>query len=157
MLSDIFHSFLPTLMLHPAHGTHGRETGRVRCLPVLILPLLLVLTGDVDGVSAQAVATPVVTPIETPYTVMDDASRTRFEAGVETPVRGNGPLTGYAYLFLTRPHFLEENLYLRALIAPVYATGEVIHDHWPTTHSALGGGIGGGLFAAGHTEFREPD
>jgi len=157
MLSDIFHSFLPTPMLHRAHGTHGRETGRVRCLPVLLLLLLLVLTGDVDGVSAQAVATPVVTPIETPYTVMDDASRTRFEAGVETPVRGNGPLTGYAYLFLTRPHFLEENLYLRALIAPVYATGEVIRDHWPTTHSALGGGIGGGLFAAGHTEFREPD
>src|SRR4029450_13764128 len=120
----------------------------------LLLPLLLVLTGDVDGVSAQDVATPVVTPIETPYTVIDDVSRTRFEAGVETPLRGNGPLTGYAYLFLTRPHFLEENLYLRALIAPVYATGEVIRNHWPTTHSALGFGRGGGLFAASYTEFQ---
>jgi hypothetical protein len=154
MLSEIFHSFLPTPMLHRAHGTNGRETGRVRFLLVLLLPLLLVLTGDVDGVSAQNVATPVVTPIETPYTVIDDVSRTRFEAGVETPLRGNGPLTGYAYLFLTRPHFLDENLYLRALIAPVYATGEVIRNHWPTTHSALGFGLGGGLFAAGYTEFQ---
>ena len=48
------------------------------------------------------------------------------------PLRGNGPLTGYAYLFLTRPHFLDEHLYLRALIAPVYATGEVIRNHLPT-------------------------
>jgi hypothetical protein len=156
MLSEISHSFLPTPMLHRANGTNGREAGRVRFLPILILPLLLVLTGDVDGVSAQDV-TPVPTPIETPYTVIDDVSRTRFEAGVETPLRGNGPLTGYAYMFLTRPRVLDENLYLRALIAPVYATGEVIRDHWPTTHSALGGGLGGGLFAASHTEFRESD
>ena len=156
MLSEISHSFLPTPMLHRANGTNGREAGRVRFLPVLILPLLLMLTGDVDGVSAQDI-TPVPTPIETPYTVMDDVSRTRFEAGVESPLRGNGPLTGYAYMFLTRPHFPDENLYLRALIAPVYVTGEVIRDHWPTAHSALGGGLGGGLFAASHTEFREPD
>ena len=71
MLSEISHSFLPTPMLHRANGTNGREAGRVRFLPILILPLLLVLTGDVDGVSAQDV-TPVPTPIETPYTVIDD-------------------------------------------------------------------------------------
>jgi hypothetical protein len=163
--STVWHSYaLPhllrmmSMMPRRANGTNGRETGRVRILPVLLLPLLLVLTGDVDGVSAQdatPVITPVVTPIETPYTVIDDESRTWVQGGAEAPLRGNGPLTGYAYLFLTRPHFLEEHLYLRALIAPVYATGEVVRDHWPTTHSALGFGLGGGLFAASHTEFRD--
>jgi hypothetical protein len=63
MLSEIFHSFLPTPMLHRANGTNGREAGRMRFLLVLSLPLFLVLTGDVDGVSAQDV-TPVPTPID---------------------------------------------------------------------------------------------
>jgi hypothetical protein len=139
-----------SVMLRRANGTNGREAGRVRCLPVLTLPLLLVLAGDVDGVAAQ-----VITPIETPYTLIDAESRTRFEVGAEAPLRGNGPWTGYAYMLLTRPHFLDENVYLRALIAPVYATGELIRDHWPTTNSALSLGLGGGLFAASHVEFRD--
>ena len=138
-------------MLRRANGTNGRGAGRVRCLPVLILPLILVLTGDIDRVSAQVSA-----PIQTPYTLIDAESRTRFEIGAEGPLRGNGPLTGYAYVFLTRPHFLDEHVYLRALIAPVYATGELIRDHWPTTNSALSLGLGGGFFAAtSHVEFRD--
>jgi hypothetical protein len=68
MLSEISHSFLPTPMLHRANGTNGREAGRVRFLPVLILPLLLVLTGDVDGVSAQDVNS-------CPYTYRDAVYR----------------------------------------------------------------------------------
>ena len=137
-------------MLRGANGTNGREAGRVRFLPVLLLPLILVLIGDVHAVSAQVTA-----PIGTPYTLIDAESRTWFEVGAEGPLRGNRPLTGYAYVFLTRPHFLEEHVYLRAFIAPVYATGEVIRDHWPTTHSALSLGLGGGLFAASHVEFRD--
>ena len=157
MRANIFPSAVLLPMLRRASGTNSREAGRVRFLPGLLLPLLLVLTGDVDGVCAQEappLMTPVITPIEPPYTVIDDESRTRVQVGAEAPLRGNGPLTGYAYLFLTRPHFLDEHLYLRALIAPVYATGEVIRNHWPTTHSALGFGLGGGLFAAGYTAFQ---
>ena len=122
----------------------------MRFLSILIPLLFLVLTGDVNGVSAL-----IIRPIETPYTLMDPKSRTRFEVGAEAPLQGNGPLTGYAYVFLTRPHFLAEHVYLRAIISPVYATGELIRDHWPTTHSALGFGLGGGLFAASHASFRE--
>jgi hypothetical protein len=154
MRAEILPSAVLPPMLRRASGTTGREAGRVRVLPVLLLLLLLVLAGDIDGVSAQDV-TPVATPIETPYTVIDAESRTRVQVGAEAPVRGNGPLTGYGYVLLTRPHFLEEHLYLRALIAPVYATGEVVRNHWPTTHSALGFGLGGGLFAASHIEFRD--
>ena len=150
MRADIFPSTLPPPMLRGANGTNGREAGRVRFLPVLLLSLILVLIGDVHAVSAQVIA-----PIGTPYTLIDAESRTRFEVGAEGPLRGNGPLTGYAYVFLTRPHFLDEHVYLRALIAPVYATGELIRDHWPTTHSALSLGLGGGLFAASHVEFRD--
>jgi len=40
-------------------------------------------------------------------------------------MRGNGPLTGYAYLFLTRPHFLDHDLYLRVVISP-YIVSELI-------------------------------
>jgi hypothetical protein len=86
MLSEILHRSLPTPMLRRANGTNGREAGRVRFLPVLILPLILVFTGDIDGVSAQAIA-----PIQTPYTLIDAESRTRFEVGAEGPLRGNGP------------------------------------------------------------------
>ena len=116
---------------------------------VLILPLLLI-AGSMTGVSAQVVA-----PIETPYTLIDAKTRTRLQLGAEGPLRGNGPFTGYAYLFLTRPQFLHEDLTLRAAIAPVYATAELIRNHWPTTNSALGFGLGGGLYAASHVELRD--
>ena len=33
-----------------------------------------------------------------------------FQVGAETPLRGNGPWTGYGYFFYTRPHFLHEDL-----------------------------------------------
>jgi hypothetical protein len=86
---------------------------------------------------------------------MDDESRLHFEVGAETPLRGNGPLTGYIYGFLTRPHFLDKDLYLRMVVAPVYASAELIRDRWPTEESAIGLGVGGGLFAASQAEFRD--
>jgi hypothetical protein len=76
---------------------------------------------------------------------MDAESRTLFEAGAETPLRGNGPLTGYGYLFFTRPHFLYQDLYLRLVIPPGYLISELILDHWPSQNSAIGIGVSGGL------------
>lgn len=117
----------------------------------MIAALILVrLSGPVDIASAQVPA-----PVETPYTLIDDESRTHFEGGVEAPLRGNGPLTGYVYAFITRPHFLDKDLYLRLVVAPVYAAAELIHDRWPTADSAVGLGLGGGLFAASEAEFRD--
>ncbi|HEY8202003.1 MAG TPA: hypothetical protein VII47_11690, partial [Actinomycetota bacterium] len=73
-----------------------------------IAPLILLLLSVPVGIaSAQFPAR-----VGTPYTLMDAESRTYLEGGAETPLRGNGPLTGYAYLFLTRPHFLDQDLYL---------------------------------------------
>ena len=60
-------------------------------------------------------------------------------------MRGNGPLTGYAYLFLTRPHFLDHDLYLRVVISP-YIVSELIRDTGPArtapSASASTGGSG---------------
>jgi hypothetical protein len=116
---------------------------------VLVLLVVPLLVGRVDTASAQ-----VRSRIGTAFTMIDAESRTYFEAGAEAPVRGNGPLTGYPYLLLTRPHFLDQDLYLRMAVAPVYVTAELIRDHWPFSAGAIGVGLGGGLYGDSHAEFR---
>jgi len=61
--------------------------------PLAVALLILLLSALVDIASAQVPAR-----VETPYTLMDAESRTNIEGGVEIPLRGNGPLTGYALL-----------------------------------------------------------
>ena len=112
--------------------------------------LVLLLWAPVDIASAQVPAR-----VETPYTLIDAESRTYIEGGFESPLRGNGPLTGYAYLLLTRPHFLDKDLYLRVVIPPGYFISEVVRDHWPSQNSAVGFGISGGLWAESQVEFRD--
>jgi hypothetical protein len=111
---------------------------------------MLLLSAPVEIVSAQVPAR-----VAPPYTLMDAETRTYIEGGVETPLKGNGPVTGYAYLFATRAHFLAEDLYLRLVIPPGYFISEVILDHLPSEHSALGVGVSGGFFADSQTEFRD--
>ena len=120
-----------------------------RALVVLSVALLS-LAACVDTASAQLPAR-----VATPYTLMDDETRLQLQGGVETPVRGNGPWTGYGYLFYTRPHFLDEDLYLRLVIPPGYLISELIRDHWPSRHSALGLGLSGGLWAESQAEWRD--
>jgi hypothetical protein len=116
----------------------------------VIAPLILLLLSAPAGIaSAQLPA-----GVEMPYTLIDDKSRTYIEGGVETPLRGNGPLTGYGYLFATRPHFLDEDLYLRLVVPPGYFISELVRDHWPSQHSAVGVGVSGGLWAESQVEFQ---
>ena len=123
----------------------------MRMRPVAIASLvLLLLSALVSIASAQVPAR-----VETPYTLIDAESRTYLQAGVENPLRGNGPLTGYGYFFFTRPHFLHEDLYLRLVIPPGYFISELALDHWPTKNSALGFGLSGGLWAESQVEFRD--
>jgi hypothetical protein len=90
------------------HAGHRR-----RCFLILFPLTLLALAARVDTLSAQVPAR-----VATPYTLMDDENRMNLEFGAETPLRGNGPFTGYGYFFYTRPHFLDEDLYLRLVIPP---------------------------------------
>jgi hypothetical protein len=119
-----------------------------RALVVLSVALLS-LAAWVETASAQLPAR-----VATPYTLMDDETRLQLQGGVETPVRGNGPWTGYGYLFYTRPHFLAEDLYLRLVIPPGYLISELIYDKWPSQHSAVGVGVSGGLWAESQAEWR---
>ena len=118
-------------------------------VPLTVLPLV----ACIDAVPAQTPAIPA--RVETPYTLMDDENRTYIEGGAEIPLRGNGPFTGYAYLFLTQPHFLDKDLYLRLVVPPGYFISELIRDKWPGEHSAIGIGISGGLWADSQVEFRD--
>ena len=128
----------------------GRAGRRLR-RSLLLLPLtLLALAARVDTGSAQVPAR-----VAAPYTLMDDGDRLNLEFGAETPLRGNGPFTGYGYFFYTRPHFLDEDLYLRLVIPPGYLISELIRDHWPSRNSAVGVGISGGLWAESQGEFRD--
>lgn len=131
------------------------ERGCLVPRPALVAVLSLLLAAPLHIASAQVPAPVLPVPVDTPYTLMDDESRLHFEVGAEAPLRGDGPLTGYIYGFLTRPHFLDRDLYLRMVVAPVYAAAELIHDRWPTQESAIGLGVGGGLFAASQAEFRD--
>jgi hypothetical protein len=128
--------------------------GRLMLRVLSVAPLtLLPLVACIDTVPAQTPAIPA--RVEIPYTLMDDEKRTYIEGGGEFPLRGDGPLTGYAYLFLTRPHFLDKDLYLRVVIPPGYFLSELIRDKWPSEHSAIGVGISGGLWADSQVEFRD--
>jgi hypothetical protein len=125
--------------------------GRLMPHALIVLPLtLLPLAACVDTVSAQVPAR-----VATPYTLIDDENRLTFQVGAETPLRGNGPWTGYGYLFYTRPHFLHEDLYLRLVIPPGYLISELIRDHWPSQNSAVGVGVSGGVWADSQVEFRD--
>ena len=114
------------------------------------LLLLLLLSAPVDIASAQLPAR-----VETPYTLMDKESRTYIQVGVESPMRGNGPLTGYGYFFITKPHFFTEDLYLRLVVPPGYFMSELVLDRWPSQNSAIGLGLSGGLWADSQAEFRD--
>jgi hypothetical protein len=120
------------------------------CPGAVVLLILLLLSTHVDSASAQVPAR-----VAPPYTLIDDESRANIEGGIEAPLRGNGPFTGYGYFFYTRPHFLHENLYLRLIIPPGFFISELFLDHWPTRNSAIGVGVSGGLWAESQGEFRD--
>lgn len=74
--------------------------------------------------------------------------------GIEGPLRGSGPVFGYGFFLWNRPHFIEQDWYLRVIVAPVYLTSELIRDRWPADGHAVGLGLGGGFFAYNFDEFR---
>lgn len=84
----------------------------------------------------------------------DPEPRTNLELGLEGPLRGAGPVSGYGFFLWNRPHFIEEDWYLRVIIAPVYLTSELIRDRWPAEGHAVGIGVAGGFFVYNFDEFR---
>ncbi len=85
---------------------------------------------------------------------LDPEPRANLELGVEGPLRGDGPVSGYGFFLWNRPHLLGEDLYLRAIFAPTYLTSELVLDRWPADGHAIGVGLGGGFFPYDFEEFR---
>ncbi len=84
----------------------------------------------------------------------DPQRRANLEIGAEGPLRGDGPLAGYAFFLLNRPHFIDDDFYLRVIFAPTYFMADLVRDRWPADGHALGIGLAGGFFPYNFEEFR---
>ncbi|HEV8676030.1 MAG TPA: hypothetical protein VGX21_18495 [Methylomirabilota bacterium] len=85
---------------------------------------------------------------------VDPEPRANLELGVEGPLRGDGPISGYGFFLWNRPHFLDDDWYLRVILAPTYLTSELVFDNMPAPGHAIGVGVAGGLFPYNFDEFR---
>jgi hypothetical protein len=84
----------------------------------------------------------------------DPEPRAYAEVGTEAGLKGNVPLTGYAFFLWNRPNFPAEDQYLRVVVAPTYLLSELVQDHWPYGRHAVSIGLNGGGVRFGHAEFR---
>ncbi|HEY7138521.1 MAG TPA: hypothetical protein VIE44_00300 [Methylomirabilota bacterium] len=84
----------------------------------------------------------------------DSEPRAYLEVGTEVPLKGNSPLNGYAFFLWNRPHFPEQDQYLRVVVAPTYLLTELVQDHWPYGRHAVSVGLNGGGIRYGHWEYR---
>jgi hypothetical protein len=84
----------------------------------------------------------------------DPEERKYLEVGTELPLKGNAPVNGYAFFLWNRPHFPEEDQYLRVVVAPTYLLSELVQDHFPFGRHAVSVGLNGGGIRYGHWEYR---
>jgi hypothetical protein len=84
----------------------------------------------------------------------DPEPRAYLEVGTEAPLRGNAPINGYAFFLWNRPHYPNEDQYLRVVVAPTYLLSEFVQDHWPFGRHAVSIGLNGGGVRYGHYEYR---
>jgi hypothetical protein len=84
----------------------------------------------------------------------DPEERRYLEVGTEIPMKGNAPVNGYAFYLWNRPHYPNEDQYLRVVVAPTYLLSELVQDHWPFGRHAVSIGLNGGGIRYGHDEFR---
>jgi hypothetical protein len=110
-------------------------------MPRALAPVLL--TAALLGIAATASAQ------------VDPEPRANLELGAAGPLRGDGPIAGYAFFLWNRPHFMDEDWYLRVILAPTYARTELVFDRWPWDGHAIGVGLAGGFFAYNVDEFRQ--
>ena len=86
---------------------------------------------------------------------IDPEPRANLELGAAGPLRGDGGVSGYAFLLWNHPHFLDEDHYLRIIFAPTYLMSELVRDRWPAEGHAVGLGLAGGFFPYNVDEFRD--
>jgi hypothetical protein len=107
------------------------------------------------GIGAAALVAVVVVLVAVPVAAqIDPEPRLNLQMGVEGPLKGNGILSGYAFVLWNRPHFLDRDLYLRTVFAPTFLISELVFDRWPAEGHAIGVGLAGGFFPYNFEEFR---
>ena len=84
----------------------------------------------------------------------DPEPRAYLEVGTEAPLKGNAPISGYAFFLLNRPNFPNPDQYLRVVVSPTYVLSELVQDHWPFGRHAVSIGLNGGGLRYGHEEYR---
>ena len=85
---------------------------------------------------------------------IDPERRALIQFGYNQPLRGRGPIAGYAYYYHNQPGFLRTNLTLRAAIAPTYLDTELGVRGLLGEHTDMGFGFAGGGFADSYSEVR---
>jgi hypothetical protein len=108
---------------------------RTRLLPTLVAAVVLGVAG---GAWAQ----------------IDPEPRKYLEVGAEAGLRGDSPLTGYAFFLWNVPHFTDDDLYLRLIVAPTFLVGELVRDRFPSEGHAVGLSVAGGAFPYNFDDYR---
>lgn len=85
---------------------------------------------------------------------IDPFKRELIQLGYNQPIRGKGPIGGYAFYYLNLPQFLKTNLTLRLAVAPVYLDTELGIAKVFGPYTDVGFGLHGGGFADGYAEIR---
>ena len=85
----------------------------------------------------------------------DPEPRAYFEAGTDIALKGNAPISGYAFFLLNKPNYPQPDQYLRVILSPTYLQSEFVQEHWPFGPTGLGIGLNGGGIRYGHWEYRD--
>ena len=85
---------------------------------------------------------------------IDPAKRQLLHMGYNASFKGHAPIAGYAFYYLNRPEFIQEDYTLRMAIAPVYFDSELGIAHALGPNTDLGFGLAGGGFADSYNEIR---
>jgi hypothetical protein len=85
---------------------------------------------------------------------IDPEPRKYLQLGIATPLRGEGALAGYGFFLWNAPHFVEDDLYFRLVVAPTFLLTDLVRDRWPADGHALGVSVGGGAFPYNFEEYR---
>jgi len=92
---------------------------------------------------------------QTSWAQLDPEKRRLLQFGYNQPLEGRGPIAGYAFFYLNEPSFVQTNLILRVVLAPVYLDSELGIRQALGLNTDVGIGVSGGGFADSYSEVRK--
>ena len=86
---------------------------------------------------------------------VDPEPRELLEAGYDQPLKGQGPLSGYAFYYYNDPDLYHTNAAVRAAISPTYLDSELGFKHLLSPYTDVGIGLEGGGYDDNYYEVRQ--